>query len=90
MLDICCDNMKTKKVHLAAKFGSRYGLKIRRLITKIEKQAHAKYECPNCYKHTLKRVAPGIWECKKCGYKMAGGAFTPYTDAYKILQKMVK
>ncbi|NPA38224.1 MAG: 50S ribosomal protein L37ae [Candidatus Nanohaloarchaeota archaeon] len=82
--------MATKKTDIAARFGARYGLKIRRLIVSIEKQSRAKHVCPNCFKKALKRQAAGIWVCKRCGYKMAGGAYSPFTDAQKIIQKMVK
>jgi large subunit ribosomal protein L37Ae len=35
--------------------------------------------CPYCERVALKRVASGIWYCKKCKVKFAGGAYTPKT-----------
>ncbi|MCD6576062.1 MAG: 50S ribosomal protein L37Ae [Nanoarchaeota archaeon] len=65
---------RTKKVGSTGKFGARYGLKIRRRILKVESKKTK--VCPYCGKKQLKRVAAGIWECKKCGTKFAGGAYT--------------
>lgn len=38
-----------------------------------------KHICPYCERPALKRVAAGIWYCKKCKVKFAGGAYTPKT-----------
>ncbi len=78
------------KLKSAARFGARYGLKIKREVAKIEKLSRAKHECPNCFKKSLKREAAGIWVCKSCGYKMAGGAYQPFTDASKIMERIFK
>ncbi len=78
------------KLKSAARFGARYGLKIRREVDKVEEVSRAKHECPNCFKKSLKRQAAGIWVCKSCDYKMAGGAYQPYTDATKIMEKMFR
>ncbi len=79
-----------KKLKSAARFGARYGLKIRRVVDRIEALSRAKYECPNCFKKTLKRESAGIWICRSCGYKMAGGAYQPFTDASKIMETIFK
>mgnify|MGYP006289146171 CR=1 FL=1 len=65
----------TKKVGSAGRFGSRYGLRIRRRIVDVESKKSK--NCPICGKKQLKRVASGIWECKKCKNKFTGGAYTP-------------
>ena len=31
--------------------------------------------CPQCLNMSIKRVASGIWSCKKCGLKIAGKAY---------------
>ena len=36
--------------------------------------------CPNCKKKSLKWVSVGLWECRNCGFKMAGAAFEPISD----------
>jgi len=67
----------TKKVKSAGRFGARYGLKLKKKIVAIEKIQRKKQTCPECKSKTLKRIASGIWECKKCGNKMAGKAYVP-------------
>lgn len=72
--------MRTKKVGTAGRFGPRYGLKIRAAVAKIEaKYRNKRLICPFCHKKALKRIAFGIWQCKKCGVKIAAYAyeFTP-------------
>ncbi len=57
--------------------GPRYGLRIRRRLAEIESKLRRKYKCPVCGKKSLKRKVHGIWECKSCGAKIAGDAFSP-------------
>jgi len=68
---------RTKKVGSAGRYGSRYGKKIRQGVVAAELTGKADYTCPSCLKNTLKRARAGIWECRKCGTKMAGKAFKP-------------
>ena len=69
---------RTKKVGIAGKYGSRYGIRIRRKILEVEKKKSK--ECPFCGRKQLKRIASGVWECKKCNSKFAGGAYVPSTE----------
>ena len=71
----------TKKVGIVGKYGTRYGSSHRKVIHKIEIAQHSKYECSFCGKTTVKRQAVGIWNCKHCNVKMAGGAYTLSTAA---------
>jgi len=66
-----------KKIGAAGKFGPRYGRKLKKSISKIEKISKATYECPACKKMGLRRESFGIWKCMKCGKKFTGGAFRP-------------
>ncbi|ABK78156.1 ribosomal protein L37AE/L43A [Cenarchaeum symbiosum A] len=55
--------------------GARYGIKIRKEYTKIHFQLKEKRPCPECGSAKFGRVAVGIWECRKCGFKVAGTAY---------------
>ena len=81
---------RTKKVKSAGRFGARYGLRIRRTLVKIEDQQRRKYTCKQCGKKAVKRVGTGIWECKSCGYKFAGGTYIPVTSASKLMEAIKK
>jgi large subunit ribosomal protein L37Ae len=50
-------------------------------VKKIEISQHSKYVCPFCGKNTVKRKAVGIWDCKSCKKRMAGGAYVLSTAA---------
>jgi large subunit ribosomal protein L37Ae len=67
--------MATKKVGMTGKYGPRYGTKTKKVILQIE--GTKSKTCPFCERESLKRVAAGIWQCKKCNAKFAGGAYTP-------------
>jgi large subunit ribosomal protein L37Ae len=66
---------RTKKVGIAGKYGARYGIKIRSKIVRVEEKKTK--ECPYCKKKALKRTASGIWECRRCNAKFAGGTHIP-------------
>ena len=57
------------------RFGSRYGKKVRELTKKMEKKTKKRYYCPACSRKSVKRVAVGVWECKKCKTKFASKAY---------------
>ncbi|AGK62183.1 LSU ribosomal protein L37AE [Archaeoglobus sulfaticallidus PM70-1] len=81
---------RTKKVKIAGRFGSRYGVRVRKNIIKIEQEQRRKYVCNRCGKKRVKRVGTGIWECKSCGYKFAGGTYIPVTPSVKLIDKLAK
>ncbi len=81
---------RTKKVKAAGRFGTRYGLRVRRTWLEIEAVQRQKYICKKCGKKAVKRVSTGIWECKHCGYKFAGGCYQPVTPANKIVEKAMR
>lgn len=58
------------------RFGARYGRTVKFKLSKIEKLQRKRYKCPSCNAEKVKRVAKGIWECRKCGNKFAGKAYT--------------
>jgi large subunit ribosomal protein L37Ae len=63
----------------AGRFGVRYGNTLRKKVSLIEEKSRGKHKCMNCNKENkVKRLAYGIWECRSCGVKFAGRAYTPY------------
>ena len=60
---------------MSGRFGSRYGKRIREEVIKAEKKVKADYKCPSCSRVSIKRLASGIWQCKKCQIKFASGAY---------------
>lgn len=78
---------RTKKVGVAGRFGPRYGFTLRRAYAEVASKTKLKYKCPSCSEMKLRRLSTGIWQCKKCGAKFAGGAYTP---SVKELEKTGK
>lgn len=76
---------KTKKVGASGKFGTRYGMRLRRRWLEVHKKQTSKYVCPTCRRVSVKRLSAGIWICKKCDTKFTGGAYQPFTDVGKKL-----
>ena len=66
---------KTKKSGAAGRFGVRYGKRIRQRVQEIETKQRKPQKCPACHKNSVKRIASGIWQCKKCNLKFAGKAY---------------
>ena len=64
---------KGKKIGAAGRFGAGYG-RLKQRLNDVEAKQRKKQVCPFCSGHA-KRVANGIWDCKKCGKKFAGGTF---------------
>jgi len=80
---------ETRKVKHAGRFGARYGKGIRDRVVEIEKKQRSFHPCPSCGFERVKRISTGLYECRKCGYKFAGGAYTPSTMSGRIVRKMV-
>tara|TARA_Y100000310_G_scaffold327125_1_gene393009 strand:- start:379 stop:573 length:195 start_codon:yes stop_codon:yes gene_type:complete len=59
------------------RFGARYGRKPKIKFAKIESQQRARHKSPFSNTLSVKRIAMGIWFCKKTGIKFAGKAYTP-------------
>ena len=55
--------------------GARYGIKPRKEFTKIHFLLKEKRTCTECGSKQFGRQVVGIWECKKCGFKVAGTAY---------------
>lgn len=78
---------RTKKVGIAGKYGPRYGIRIRRRLQEVESLKQEKHPCPQCLTGVLKRVSTSIFECRKCGVKIASSAYYP-TPPRAITKKL--
>lgn len=65
-----------EKLGSAKRFGARYGRTLKEKFAKIEKEQRKLHKCPYCNNIKVKRIATGIWQCKKCNAKFAGKAYT--------------
>ncbi|MHA1505913.1 MAG: 50S ribosomal protein L37ae [Candidatus Asgardarchaeia archaeon] len=74
---------RTKKVGSTGRFGAKYGSTVRKRVKAIEVKLRAKHVCPRCRSPSVKRVAVGIWVCRKCNLKFTGGAYIPKTRLLK-------
>ena len=60
----------------AKRFGARYGRKLKIRFSKIETEQRKLHKCPYCNKIAVKRIAVGIWNCRKCSAKFTGKAYS--------------
>lgn len=67
---------KIEKLGSAKRFGARYGSKTKHKFAKVEKEQRKKHRCPYCNNVKVKRVAVGIWHCRKCNSKFTGKAYS--------------
>ena len=73
-----------EKLGSVKRFGARYGRKSKLKFSKIETEQRKLHKCPYCSKIAVKRVAIGIWKCRKCNAKFTGKA---YSVTRKIIAK---
>ena len=81
---------RTKKVGSVGRYQARYGVRARTVIRNIELIQKEKQVCPTCGHKKVKRISTGIWQCRKCGAKYAGGAYIPETESGLNAKKMLK
>ena len=65
-----------RKLGSTKRFGPRYGRTAKHNFAKIENEQRKLHKCPYCNKEAVKRLATGIWYCKKCDAKFTGKAYT--------------
>lgn len=62
----------------AKRFGARYGRRIKELFENAEKTQRQFHKCPYCHAIKVKRLASGIWSCRKCCATFTGKAYIPF------------
>jgi large subunit ribosomal protein L37Ae len=67
---------EVKKLGSVKRFGPRYGRRVKYRLAKIEAVQRAKHVCPYCKAKKVKRIAAGIWQCRKCNAKFTGKAYS--------------
>ncbi|OYT39811.1 MAG: 50S ribosomal protein L37ae [Desulfurococcales archaeon ex4484_58] len=81
---------RTRVVGIAGRYGARYGSTLRKKVRDILQKRYSPHTCPFCgYKGKVVRLSTGIWMCRKCGVKWAGGAYVPRTELSKYFDKVV-
>ena len=80
---------KGKVTRSAGRFGCRYGRFVRKRVADIEAVSRALHTCPKCDMLSVQRRGTGIWVCRKCGFKFAGGTYVPQTPAMKIAKRAI-
>ena len=81
---------RTYKVGPSGSFGARYGTVARKRYSNIMTEMKAPHECPQCHISTVKRLSVGIWLCGTCGFKFAGGAYSPRTKLGEIAERAAR
>jgi len=81
---------RTKKVGPTQGLGARYGVTVRRRYSGIITEMRKKHVCPQCGLRAVRRESVGIWLCRKCGYRFAGGAYTPTTKLGIVAARSAK
>ncbi|WOX58608.1 50S ribosomal protein L37ae [Methanoculleus receptaculi] len=81
---------KGRVVGSSGRYGPRYGRFIRKRVNQIEHISRAAHVCPRCDLEAVRRVGTGIWECRKCGFKFAGGSYVPQTPAMRVAARSIE
>lgn len=81
--------MATLKVKSAGKFGSRYGVRVRRNFLAVEAKQNQESNCPRCGSNRVTRQNRGVFYCGKCENEFVGGAFMPETLTGSIVKRMI-
>ncbi len=79
-----------KKVGPTRGLGVRYGSTVRKRYIKVITELKKPHRCSQCGFTRVKRVSVGVWQCGKCGYKFAGGAYTPVTKLGVVARRAAK
>ena len=67
--------VKMAKKETAKGYGTRYGPRVRKKYQEMATKSKGPHKCPYCSYEKVRRVAVGIWNCKKCGSKFTNKAY---------------
>ncbi len=81
---------RTYKVGPSGSFGARYGTVPRKRYATVVSGLRAAHECPQCHISAVTRLSVGVWLCGRCGYKFAGGAYSPRTKLGEIAERAAR
>lgn len=81
---------KSRKAGTAGRFGARYGRVARKNVAELEAEARGVHVCPSCGADSVKREASGVWRCRKCEHKFAGGAYRPETSTARTVENALR
>ncbi|MEM0383692.1 MAG: hypothetical protein QXS57_04885 [Candidatus Caldarchaeum sp.] len=62
---------------VAKGLGARYGSTVRKRWAEVVRSARSAYVCERCGARKVRRVSVGVWQCRGCGFKFAGQAYSP-------------
>lgn len=68
---------------------ARFGRKIRKLYEKAEESRKKRYECPKCGKRSVRRASYALWECRSCGARIAGAAYSLTSEAGETARRVL-
>ncbi len=81
---------KTKKVGPTRGLGTRYGSTVRKRYVKVVTELKKPHRCSQCGFVRVRRVSVGVWQCSKCNFTFAGGAYTPVTKLGTVAKRAAK
>ena len=79
-----------KKVGPTRGLGVRYGATVRKRYVKVITELKKPHRCPQCGFVKVHRLSVGVWQCGKCNYTYAGGAYTPVTKLGVIAKRSAR
>lgn len=67
---------EVKRYGAAKRFGARYGRRLKQKYAEVESLHKKSLKCPYCSYVKVRRLASGIWQCRKCNSKFTSRAYT--------------
>ena len=68
----------------------RFGASLRKQFYETRRQSSSRYQCPRCEKLAVKRASYGLWACRSCGSKFAGGAYMLTTPGGESARRVLE